>query len=59
MGKSEGVFEFKYTEIINQNEITNTLVIETRDVVRSIGRFGESRNLVDLDVKQLGIKYNK
>jgi hypothetical protein len=59
MGKSEGVFEFKYTEIINKNEITNTLVIETRDVVRSIGRFGESRNLVDLNVKQLGIKYNK
>ena len=59
MGKSKGVFEFKYTEIINKNEITNTLVIETRDVVRSIGRFGESRNLVDLNVKQLGIKYNK
>ena len=54
-----GVFKFKYTELVDKNEITNTLVIETKDVVRSIGRFGESRNLVDSNVKQLGIKYNK
>jgi hypothetical protein len=59
MGKSEGVFQFKYTELIDKNEVTNTLVIETKDVVRSIGRFGESRNLVDLSVKQLNNKYNK
>ena len=59
MSKSKGVFQFKYTELIDKNEVTNTLVIETKDVVRSIGRFGESRNLVDLNVKQLGIKYNK
>ena len=57
--KRAGVFKFKYTELIDKHEITNTLVIETKDVVRSIGRFGESRNLVDLSVKQLGIKYNK
>ncbi len=48
-----GVFKFKYTELVDKNEITSTLVIETKDVVRSIGRFGESRNLVDLSVKQL------
>ena len=57
--KRAGVFKFKYTELIDKHEITNTLVIETKDVVRSIGRFGESRNLVDLSVKQLNNKYNK
>ena len=51
-----GVFEFNYTELVDKNEITSTLVIETKDVVRSIGRFGESRNLVDLSVKQLNNK---
>ncbi len=51
-----GVFKFKYTELVDKNEITSTLVIETKDVVRSIGRFGESRNLVDLSVKQLNNK---
>ncbi len=56
MGKSEGIFQFKYTELVDKNEVTNTLVIETKDVVRSIGRFGESRNLVDLSVKQLNNK---
>lgn len=53
MGKTEGTFRFKYTELKNNNEITNELVIETNDVVRSIGRFGESRQLTDLEVKQL------
>ena len=53
-----GVFKFKYTELVDKNEITSTLVIETKDVVRSIGRFGESRNLVDLSVKQLNNKNN-
>jgi hypothetical protein len=54
MGNNKsGVFKFKYTELVDKNEITSTLVIETKDVVRSIGRFGESRNLVDLSVKQL------
>ncbi len=54
--KSGGIFQFKYTELIDKNEVTSTLVIETKDVVRSIGRFGESRNLVDLSVKQLNNK---
>jgi|TARA_R110001606_G_scaffold149087_1_gene289034 hypothetical protein len=56
--KRAGVFKFKYTELIDKHEITNTLVIETKDVVRSIGRFGESRTLVDLNVKQLNNKNN-
>ncbi len=57
MGNNKsGVFKFKYTELVDKNEITSTLVIETKDVVRSIGRFGESRNLVDLSVKQLNNK---
>jgi len=54
--KRAGVFKFKYTELVDKNEITNTLVIETKDVVRSIGRFGESRQLTDLNVKQLNNK---
>ena len=56
--KRAGVFKFKYTELIDKHKITNTLVIETKDVVRSIGRFGESRTLVDLNVKQLNNKNN-
>ena len=53
MNKKAGVFKFKYTELIDKTEIENTLVIETKDVVRSIGRFGESRILTNLNVKQL------
>jgi len=53
MDKSAGTFRFKYTELLGKTEIENTLVIETKDVVRSIGRFGESRQLIDLNVKQL------
>ena len=53
MNKKAGVFKFKYTELIGKTEIENTLVIETKDVVRSIGRFGESRVLTNLNVKQL------
>lgn len=57
MGKSGGVFQFKYTELLsNGEEQEGSLIIETKDVVRSIGRFGESRNLVDLSVKQLNNK---
>tara|TARA_B100000780_G_scaffold261257_1_gene213588 strand:+ start:83 stop:286 length:204 start_codon:yes stop_codon:yes gene_type:complete len=51
-----GIFRFKYTELKNKTEIISELVIETKDVVRSIGRFGESRKLVKLDVKQLNNK---
>ncbi len=53
MGKQKGVFRFKYTELKNDNEVTSELIIETKDVVRSIGKFGEGRQLVNLDVKQL------
>ena len=53
MNKSAGTFRFKYTELLGKTEIENTLVIETKDVVRSIGRFGESRVLTNLNVKQL------
>ena len=56
MGKTEGTFRFKYTELKNNTEITNEMVIETKDVVRSIGRFGESRQLINLNVKQLNNK---
>lgn len=53
MGKQNGIYRFKYTELKNNTEITNEMVIETKDVVRSIGRFGTSRQLIDLNVKQL------
>ena len=53
MNKSAGTFRFKYTELLGKTEIENTLVIETKDVIRSIGRFGESRVLTNLNVKQL------
>jgi len=53
MSKNSGTFRFKYTELSGKTEIENTLVIETKDVVRSIGRFGESRQLIALNVKQL------
>jgi len=56
MDKNSGTFRFKYTELSGKTEIENTLVIETKDVVRSIGRFGESRILTDLNVKQLNNK---
>ena len=53
MDKQKGVFRFKYTELKNDNEVTSELIIETKDVVHSIGKFGENRQLVTLDVKQL------
>ena len=56
MNKNSGTFRFKYTELSGKTEIENTLVIETKDVVRSIGRFGESRQLIALNVKQLNKK---
>ena len=57
MGKLSGRFQFKYTELINDDvEKKGELVIETKDIVRSIGRFGESRQLVDLNVRQLNNK---
>ena len=57
MDKIKGIFKFKYTELTNDNvERESELVIETKDVVRSIGRFGESRQLTDLNVKQLNNK---
>jgi hypothetical protein len=56
MSKQKGVFRFKYTELIDDNEVTNELIIETKDVVHSIGKFGEGRELVNLDVKQLSNK---
>ena len=56
MSKSAGTFRFKYTELLGKTEIENTLVIETKDVIRSIGRFGESRVLTNLNVKQLNNK---
>tara|TARA_R110000764_G_C10811547_1_gene360348 strand:- start:367 stop:534 length:168 start_codon:yes stop_codon:yes gene_type:complete len=53
MEKQNGIYRFKYTELKNNTELENELVIETKDIVRSIGRFGTSRQLVKLDVKQL------
>lgn len=58
MDKVKGIFRFKYTELKNNIEITNELVIETKDVVRSIGRFGTSRKLINLSVKQLNNNLN-
>lgn len=56
MSKQKGLFRFKYTELIDDNEVTNELIIETKDVVHSIGKFGEGRELVNLDVKQISKK---
>ena len=53
MGKQNGTYKFEYTELKNNTEITNEMVIETKDLIRSIGRFGESRQLINLKVKQL------
>tara|TARA_B110000211_G_scaffold113915_1_gene132098 strand:+ start:234 stop:410 length:177 start_codon:yes stop_codon:yes gene_type:complete len=53
MEKQNGIYKFKYTELKNNTEIESELIIDTKDVVRSIGRFGEGRQLVTLDVKQI------
>ena len=53
MSKATNTFKFDYTELKDNVEVTNTLIIETKDIVRSIGKFGESRQLVTLDVKKL------
>ena len=50
MEKQNGIYKFKYTELKNNTEIES---IDTKDVVRSIGKFGEGRQLVTLDVKQI------
>jgi|MEHZ01.2.fsa_nt_MEHZ010639308.1_1 hypothetical protein len=51
----EGTFKFTYTEEINNTMVENSLVIKTKDVVRSIGKFGENKTLADLQVRQLNI----
>jgi len=56
MSKTAGVFKFDYVELKDKKEISSSLVIETKDVVRSIGKFGESRKLVKLYVKELNSK---
>jgi|TARA_R110002074_G_scaffold85065_1_gene188313 hypothetical protein len=57
MGKIEGIFRFKYTELIDGNyERESELLIDTKDIVRSIGKFGETRNLVDLVVTKINNK---
>ncbi len=57
MGKIEGIFRFKYTELIDgDSERESELLIDMKDVVRSIGKFGETRNLVDLVVTKINNK---
>ena len=53
MEKQNGIYRFKYTELKNNIVIESELTIDTKDVVRSIGKFGEGRQLVTLDVKQI------
>ena len=53
MEKQNGIYKFKYTELKNNTEIESELTIDTKDVVRSIGKFGEGRQLVTLNVKQI------
>ena len=55
MSKISGTFRFKYTELKNKTKLTSEIIVETMDVVRSIGKFGMGRTLTDLDV----IKLNK
>ena len=51
--KTKGTFRFNYIEIINGAEVENTCIVETNNLVKTIGRFGSGRVLVDLDVKQV------
>ena len=53
MEKQNGIYKFKYTELKNNTEMESELIIDTKDLVRSIGKFGEGRQLVTLDVKQI------
>jgi hypothetical protein len=53
MEKQNGIYKFKYTELKNNTEIESELTIDTKDLVRSIGKFGEGRQLVTLNVKQI------
>jgi hypothetical protein len=53
MEKQNGIYKFKYTELKNNTEIESELIIDTKDLVRSIGKFGEGRQLVTLNVKQI------
>ena len=53
MNKQAGLFKFDYVELKDKQEITSSLLIETMDVVRSIGKFGESRKLTHLDVREI------
>jgi len=53
MEKQNGVYQFKYTEWKNNNELESELTIDTKDVVHSIGKFGEGRQLINLSVKQI------
>jgi hypothetical protein len=55
MSKIKGTFRFKYTELKNKTKLTSEIIVETMDVVKSIGKFGMGRTLTDLDV----IKLNK
>jgi len=57
MGKIEGIFRFKYIELLDGGyERDSELLIDTKDIVRSIGKFGETRNLVDLVVTKINNK---
>tara|TARA_R110000803_G_scaffold23343_2_gene57376 strand:- start:853 stop:1020 length:168 start_codon:yes stop_codon:yes gene_type:complete len=48
---NKGTFRFNYTEIVGKNtEVSTSLIIETRDVIRSIKVFGEGRRLAKLVV---------
>jgi hypothetical protein len=56
MSKTKVTFKFTYTELINNTEVKNSLVIETKDVVRSIGKFGSNKTLVNLVVRDINLK---
>ncbi len=53
MNKQAGLFKFDYIELKDKNEIASSLLIETTDLVHSIGKFGESRKLIHLDVREI------
>ena len=53
MELQSGIYKFKYTELKNNIELESELTIDTKDVVRSIGKFGEGRQLTNLSVKKI------
>ena len=50
-------FKLKYTELIGDDQERNgEMVIETKDIQRTLEQFMRNRTVVKIDAKQLNIK---